>query len=129
MIIHGKLRCPKELSTVLHATRWRRIQKDAPTVTVYALWKTQKFESTVQFRCASRNDDRYYSSGYKLAIEMESERKALTKKQTVKKKVCESSVFEYVLLEARKDLKKWQIRFSVFFERSISTLLLTSKRY
>ena len=42
----------------------------------------------------------------KLAVEMESERKVLTKEQTVKKKVCDTYGFDYVLLEACKDSKE-----------------------
>ena len=37
---------------------------------------------------------------------MESERKVLTKEQTVKKKVCDTYGFDYVLLEPCKDSKE-----------------------
>lgn len=41
----------------------------------------------------------------KLAIDMESERKTLTKEQKAKKHVCESYGFDYVLLSPTKDAK------------------------
>lgn len=42
----------------------------------------------------------------KLAVEMESKKKLLTKEQTVKKKVCGSAGFDYYLLEQCKDAKE-----------------------
>lgn len=42
----------------------------------------------------------------KLAIEMESERKQLTKEQQVKKHICESYGFQYMILKRNKDTKK-----------------------